>query len=132
MTFTHAVIWLDHHNAVVIEFGPEHMQQRRLEAHTHYTRQHHSEVRTEHEFFAEVCDAVAGMDSILVTGGHGLQSDLRHYIDKHRPALASKISGWETVDHPSSAQLVALARRRQEQAAKGLARAPDSHRPPLH
>jgi hypothetical protein len=72
------------------------------------------------------------MDSILVTGGHGLQSDLRHYIDKHRPALASKISGWETVDHPSSAQLVALARRRQEQAAKGLARASDSHRPPLH
>ena len=38
-----------------------------------------STVRTEHEFFAEVCDAVAGLDSILLTGAHKIQADLRRF-----------------------------------------------------
>jgi stalled ribosome rescue protein Dom34 len=124
MTFTHSVIWLDHHKALVIEFDPETMHERRLEATSHPTSQHRSEVRSEHEFFARVCDAVADMDSILVTGGHTAQADFRHYIDKHRPTLTDRISGWETVDHRTSAQLVALARQRQQESAKGLAPRP--------
>ena len=124
MAFIHAVIWLDHHNAQVIEFSPEHAHERHLHAHDHNTRQHRSEVRSEHEFFSQVCDAVAGMESILVTGAHTVQADFRHYIGKHRPHLAQKISGWETVDHPTAAQLVALARHRQHQAAVGLVTRP--------
>ncbi|QHE86251.1 hypothetical protein [Hydrogenophaga sp. BPS33] len=120
MAFIHAVIWLDHHHAHVIEFDPEHTQEHHLQAHGHNTRQHRSEVRSEHEFFAQVCDAVADMASILVTGAHKVQADFRHYIEKHRPSLAPKISGWETVDHPTAAQLVARARHRQHQAANGL------------
>lgn len=120
MAFVHTVIWLDHHNARVIEFNLEHMHERHLQPHSHNTRQHRSDVRSEHEFFSQVCDAVAGMESILVTGAHTVQADFRHYINKHRPTLAQKISGWETVDHPSSAQLVALARHRHHQAANGL------------
>ena len=124
MTFVHAVIWLDHHNAHVIEFDPEHMRERHLQPHVHNTRQHRSEVRSEHEFFSEVCDAVAGMETILVTGAHKVQADFRHYLDKHRPNLVQKICGWETVDHPTSAQLVALARHQRHQAAIGLAPRP--------
>jgi len=124
MSFLHAVIWMDHHTAHVIEFDREKMRERHLRAHAHPTRQHRSTVRTEHEFFAEVCDAVAGLDSILLTGAHKIQADLRHFIEKHRPALAPRISGWEIVDHPTSAQLVALARHRQHQAAMGLATGP--------
>ena len=120
MAFQHAVIWLDHFNAHVIEFDPEHMRERHLQPHVHNTRQHRSDVRSEHEFFSQVCDAVAGMASILVTGAHTVQADFRHYIDKHRPTLAQQISGWETVGHPTAAQLVARARHRQHQAAIGL------------
>lgn len=124
MAFIHAVIWLDHHNAHVIEFDPEHTHERHLQAHDHNTRQHRSEVRSEHEFFAQVCDAVNGMASILVTGAHQVQADFRHYIETHRPTLAPKISGWETVDHPTAAQLVARARHRQHQTANGLVTRP--------
>lgn len=121
MTFPHAVIWMDHQTAHVIEFDSEHMQEHHLRAHAHPTRQHRSTVRTEHEFFAEVCDAVAAKESILLTCAHKVQADVRHFIEKHRPALAPRISGWEIVDHPTSAQLVALARHRRQQAAQGLA-----------
>jgi stalled ribosome rescue protein Dom34 len=121
MPFIHAVIWMDHHTAHVIEFDREHMQERHIRAHVHPTRQHQSNVRSEHEFFAEVCDAVGSMESVLLTGARRVQADLRHFVEKHRPGLAQRITGWEIVDHPTSAQLVALARHRQQQAASGLA-----------
>lgn len=121
MPFLHAVIWLDHHNAKMIHFNGEQAQPRELQAHSHETRQHGSEVRTGHEFFGEICDALADTESVLVTGSHVVQADFRHYVGKHRPALAPRITGWETVDHPTQAQLVALGRQRQHEAAIGLA-----------
>lgn len=120
MPFFHAVVWLDHHQAQLIQFDAEQAEARKLHAHSHATPQHGSEVRTQHEFFGQVCDALDGMESVLVTGGHTTQADFRHYVDKHRPALAPRIAGWETVGHPSEAQLLALGRHRQHQAAIGL------------
>ena len=120
MPFFHAVVWLDHHQAHLIQFDTEQAQARKLHAHSHATPQHGSEVRTLHEFFGEVGDALDGIGAVLVTGGHTALADFRHYVEKHRPALAPRITGWETVDHPTEAQLVALGRRRQHQAAIGL------------
>ena len=120
MPFFHTVVWLDHHHAQLIHFDAEQSETRKLHAHSHSTSQHGSEVRTQHEFFGEVCDALDSMESVLVTGGHTVQADFRHYVDKHRLALVPRITGWETVDHPSEAQLLALGRQRRHQAAIGL------------
>ena len=70
-----------------------------------------SGVRSEHEFFGQVCDALAGIAEILVAGSHTAQADFRHYLEKHRPTLSASIAGWETVDHLTNGQLVALARK---------------------
>jgi hypothetical protein len=43
-------------------------------------------------------------------GSHTAQADFRRYVDKHRPALAERLVGWETVDHPTPAQALAAAR----------------------
>jgi stalled ribosome rescue protein Dom34 len=107
----HAVLWIDHHNAEVLQFDAEEVQSEKVRAHDHYTRQHASAVRTEHEFFGQVCDALAGITEILVTGSHVAQADFRHYVERHRPALVKEIAGWETVDHPSQGQLLAQARK---------------------
>jgi stalled ribosome rescue protein Dom34 len=106
----HAVVWVDHQHAQVLHIDGATVQVRKLKAHSHNTRQHGSQVRTEHEFFGEVCDALAGIKEVLVTGAHKAQADFRHYVDKHRAHVAPQIVGWETVDHPSEGQLVALAR----------------------
>ena len=111
MTSLHAVVWIDHHKAQVLQFDAEHVQSSKIKAHTHHTAQHGSAVRTEHEFFADVCDALHGIAEVLVAGSHQAQADFKHYVNKHRPSLAPHILGWETVDHPSDAQLVALARK---------------------
>lgn len=111
MSHSHAVVWTDHHAAQVLQFDAEHVQEKNIRSHDHYTRQHASGVRTEHEFFGEVCNALEGIAEVLVTGSHTAIADFRHYAAKHRPQTAERIVGYEVVDHPTANQLVAAARK---------------------
>jgi len=111
MSHSHAVVWTGHQSAQVLQFDAAHMQAKKIRTHTHYTRQHGSTVRTEHEFFGEVCAALEGIAEVLVTGPHIALADFRHYADKHRPHTAARIVGYEVADHPSENELVAAARK---------------------
>lgn len=108
--YSRAVITVDSHKAKIIRLNDEAHHARFLEASTQSTRQHNSEVRHTHEFFAAVCDDLAGLDQVLVTGGHTGLSEFKHYVTNHRPALVNHIVGYETVDHPTEGQLVAYGR----------------------
>ena len=110
MPMFHAVVWLDHHSAQVLQFDADQVQGQTVKSHSHPTRQHGSEVRDQHEFYAQVCAALAGITEVLVTGGNTGLADFKHYVDKHAPALAPRVVAYEPVDHPSEKQLVALAR----------------------
>ena len=112
MQSIHGVAHLSHQTAQIIEFDEGTTSVVKTEQHTHATRQHGSEVRSEHEFFGSVCDKFERFAKVLVTGGHTPLSDFRHYVEKHRPLVAARIVGFEIVDHPSENQLVALARER--------------------
>lgn len=111
MTLFHAVVWLDHQSAQVLQFDAEHVQAGKVKAHTHHTAQHGSAVRTQHEFFAAVCEALAGIPEVLVVGPKTGIADFEHYVTKHRPALGRQIVAYEVVDHPTQNQLVAMARK---------------------
>ena len=111
MTLTHAVLRIDHQHAEVLEFDSEHAAGHNFGPHHHYTRQHHSDVRAEHDFFGKVCDVLSAYPQVLVTGPHTGLAAFRHYVEKHRPHLEKQLSGWEVVDHPSEGQLVAFARQ---------------------
>ena len=111
MPTIHAVVHVDHQSARVLQFDAEHVQSQKIKTHSHHTRQHGSAARSEHEFFGHVCDALAGIQEVLVVGSHTAQADFRHYADKHRPETARRIVGYETTDHPTENQLVAIARQ---------------------
>ncbi|WP_088285823.1 hypothetical protein [Ideonella sp. A 288] len=111
MTMFHAVVQIDHHTAQLLQFDAEHVEAQKVKSSSRHTRQHGSDVRTEHEFFALVCDAMTGIPEVLVTGSRTAQADFRHYVERHRAALVPHIVGYETVDHPTEAQLVAMARK---------------------
>ena len=111
MSRSHAVVWTDHHAARLLTFDAEHVQAKKIRSSSHHTRQHNSGVRTEHEFFGEVCDAAKDLDEVLVTGSRTAVADFRHYAEKHRPHVAARIVGYEIVDHPTDPELVALAQR---------------------
>jgi hypothetical protein len=49
--------------------------------------------------------------AILLTGPANAKSELNNYIAEHRPDLAERVRGVEALDHPSDAQIVAIARK---------------------
>lgn len=111
MTTFHAVVSIDHHQAQVLQFDEQHVQSQTVKSSSRHTKQHGSAVRTEHEFFADVCTSLEGIKEVLVVGSKTALADFKHYADKHRPQTAKQVVGYETVDHPTEAQLVAMARQ---------------------
>ena len=107
----HAVAKIAHHNAKILQFDAEHIELKKVQAHTHYMLQHGSDVRDEHEFFGEVCDDLADIAQIVVAGSPTALSDFRHYVAQHTPNLLPRIIGWEPVDQPTEAQLVVMSRK---------------------
>ena len=110
-SLAHAVVHTDHQAAEIHRFDADRVLTQKVKSHAHNTPQRHSGVRTEHEFFGSVCDALAGISEVLVTGSHTAVDDFRNYVDKHRPLVAQYIVGYEVVDHPTENQLVALGRK---------------------
>lgn len=111
MTTLHAVVRIDHAVAQILQFDAEHVQAQKIKAHTHHTRQHGSEVRTQHEFYGEVADALQGIAEVLVAGPGTAPTEFVSYCHKHRPQVVGQLVGTEAIDHPTDAQLVALARK---------------------
>lgn len=124
MTLAHAIVWTDHVSAQLLQLNAEQVHAHKVHARSHPTAQHGSGVRTEHEFFGAVCDALDGVAQVLVTGSHTALADFRHYVEKHRPQTARRVVGYEVTDHPSENQLAARGREffaRRELGVKGLA-----------
>lgn len=111
MSLVHAIVWLDHHHAQVIHFDATQLLEQQVTSHIHYTRHHDSKTHSEHAFFAEICAALAGVERLLVAGSSAAQADFRRYIDKFQPLVAARVVHWQTLDHPSASELIALARR---------------------
>jgi len=111
MPTLHAVVRVDHQSGQILQFDAEHVAAEKIKAHSHHTAQHGSTVRTEHEFYGHLADALAGVQEVLVVGAGTAPVAFKSYCEKHRPAIARQIVDVQVVDHPTEAQLVALARK---------------------
>ncbi|AMM23533.1 hypothetical protein [Variovorax sp. PAMC 28711] len=111
MSLFQAIVWLDHHHAEILQFDASQVLAQQVKSHIHYTRHHDSKTHSEHAFFSEICEALAGVDLLLVAGSAPAQADFRRYVDKFQPLVAARVVRWQTLDHPSVSELIALARR---------------------
>jgi len=111
MSHFHAVVWTDPHSAQVLQFDAAVALAPQVRSHVRCRRQHGSKTYSEHELFDVVCDALAGSTEVLVAGSHVMQTEFRSYVHEHRPEVATRIVGWQTLDRPTANELVALARR---------------------
>jgi len=113
----HAVVWIDHREAKVFQFDAtdvDHMTVRSSHPDQHIHHKANSgdsgHAPVDSEFFKRVAQAIAQAGAILITGPANAKTELVGYIKKTQPHLAERISGVETLDHPSDGALVALAR----------------------
>ena len=109
-----AIVHVTHQAAHAIEFDGESSHATNLAQHAHATRQHGSDVRSQHEYFGAVCDLLDEFPRVVVAGCHTALADFQHYVAKHRSHTTDRIAAYEIVDQPTDNQLVALARKRFE------------------
>ena len=113
----HALVWIDHHQAKIFHFdasGADREQVRSTNPHQHLHHKANSQdsghAGLDKPFLKQVAQALAAAGAILITGPGSAKTELSSYIEHTLPDLARRVSGGETVDHPTDAQLVALAR----------------------
>jgi hypothetical protein len=109
MSHSRAVFRIDHRDAHVLQFDGKSWTSHTI---VRQSDRSASPLRgvADREYFSDVCDALIGINEILVTGPHTTQAEFRDYVRSHRPSVEDRIVGWETVDHPTELQLMALAR----------------------
>jgi stalled ribosome rescue protein Dom34 len=118
MSQYHAIVWIDHAAAHVMHISPDDVEQSIVRPeggrpHLHHKRGaigsgHASENQ---HYLHDVVASLAGAQEILIVGPGQAKLALIKHAQAHDPAVAVKVVGVETVDHPSDAQLVAYARR---------------------
>jgi len=112
---TRAAVWLDHHEARVFHVDLEGFDERLLHAPAHHFSRHpkagpHVHPDDEHHFFVDLAKTLATAEEILVLGPSTAKNEFLHYVQQQARDLSSKITGVETADHPTDAQIVAHMR----------------------
>ena len=114
----HAIVWIDHREAKIFHFNATDVD--RVVLHSHLTGHHlqhkanttgSGHLSVDKEFFDRVLKALTHTGALLITGPANAKTELKNYIDQHRPELGKRISGVEALDHPGDGVLVAFARK---------------------
>ena len=115
MSLHHTVVWLDHTKAQVIHFDLNDSESKSLKTHAAHPHPHikhgDSHVSDNTQFYNDIADALTESTEVLVVGPAEEKTIFVKYLTDHWPAIAEKIKGVETVDHPSEGQLLAYARK---------------------
>ncbi|MFO7542508.1 MAG: translational machinery protein [Thiobacillus sp.] len=117
MTHTHAIVWLDHHEARIIHVSPDEIEKsivhpanaprqlQRKRGSVSGSRQ-----PEDPHYYHDVVEALGNTAKILIVGPGHAKLELIKHIHAHDSALVGRVVGVETVDHPGDPQLVAHAR----------------------
>jgi stalled ribosome rescue protein Dom34 len=109
MSTFHAVVWMDHQEAHVVMFDREHAQAQRILLRSHH--KHQGKAGDTAAFFAEVAKALVGTHEVLLTGPGLARNEFRDWCAAHQKSTAATIVDSIVSDHPSDAQLAALAKQ---------------------
>ena len=109
MSHFHAVVWLDHSEAHVMHISPDDVEKSIVhpsKPHSHL----HARAGTPGSGRAPDDQAYYHRVAEALTGARAKLQLLKHF-HAHDGALAARVVGVETVDHPTDAQVVAYARK---------------------
>lgn len=109
MSTFHAVVWMDHNEAHVLMFDREHVEAQRIKSRSHH--KHQGKSGDASAFFADVAKALNGTREVLLAGPGMARNQFRDWCVIHQKTMANGIVDSIATDHPSDAQLLALAKQ---------------------
>jgi hypothetical protein len=116
MSYRHAAVWIDHHEARVFHIDDESPDAVTVRAPQHHLRRHpvitaeKSHPQDANHFYHDVANALEGAEAIVVVGPATAKLEFIKHASRHDPAVAANIVGVETVDHPTDGQLLKYIR----------------------
>ncbi len=129
MSYQHAVVWLDHLRAVVIDFSidKEHVH---LVASPTEQRQVHRKSGTpgpgkaseDREFFDGIVEAIGDAREVLIMGPGQAKLHFKTELERRHPQVAKLVVAVESADHPKVDEMLTYARKyfRRVDALKGV------------
>ena len=118
MPLSHAVVWIDHQEAHVIQFNADTHQNSTITTRSKHGHVHQKagvvgsgHAATDQNYLHEVATADSGCNELLIVGPGSAKLELIKHMHRHDAPIADKVVGVETVDHPSDGQLLAYAKK---------------------
>lgn len=118
MSHAHAVLWLDHREAKVVDFTVDETHAVTVHHAGGHRQVHHRAGATgsghtndDSHYFDEIVGAIGDAQEVLVTGPGTAKTAFREHVAKRHTALSKRIVGVETLDHPTEGELLAHARK---------------------
>ena len=90
-------------------FDREHAQAQRIKSRSHHKHQGKAEDMA--SFFTDIAEGLADTREVLLSGPGLVRNQFREWVGKHHSAVAAAVVDSVAADHPSDAQLVAMARQ---------------------
>jgi stalled ribosome rescue protein Dom34 len=113
----HAVVWIDHQEAHVLQFTRDEADTTLVHAHAKHRQTHHrkgvigsGKPPEDREYFDRVAASLSGATEILIVGPAQSGQEFAKYLGKHARELAGKVVAVQAADHPSDGELLKLAR----------------------
>jgi stalled ribosome rescue protein Dom34 len=116
-----SVIWIDREHAHLFHISDENMERKQIknshiEHHTHQ-RDNLDHEREERCLFIDAAAELKASDRVLIIGPGVAKHHFQTFLFEQNPDIGRRIAGVETVDHPSDAQIGALAKKYFEKAS---------------
>lgn len=105
----HAVVWIDHQEAHVMQFDHDHVQAQRIKSCSHH--KHQGKPHETAGLFVEVASALEGVHEILLTGPGLVRDQFRDWCKSNQASVAKAVVDSVASDHPTDPQIVAMARK---------------------
>ena len=118
MSHQHAVVWIDHEHATVIDFAfdDRHVVQVGREGGQHKVHRRSGipgsgKAPIDHQYFDAVASALGDAAEILIVGPGSAKAEFHRDLQARHAAVCKRVVAVESVDHPSDGELLAFARK---------------------
>jgi len=118
MPHFHTVVFIDHKEALVFEFGEGKTTEHRIKATDRQGNIHHragspgsGHAHDSKNYLTAVVDVLKPSHEILIVGHGNAKDELASFIREHAPVLAPRIMGIRPMDQPTKGEIIAFARK---------------------
>jgi stalled ribosome rescue protein Dom34 len=117
MTYSHAVLWMDHQEGHLVRFNAESHDSIHVRAYEGKQKLHTragtlgaGKVQTP-DYFPNLARVIDTAEYVLVVGAGVAKNEFAHYLESTKPSIRAKVLGIENSERITEPQLLAYAKK---------------------